>query len=62
MQRYILSSLAQSALVLIGVFVLVFFMVRLTGDPTAVMFAREAIPQQVAAFRHEMGFDRPVGV
>jgi len=60
MQRYILSSLAQSALVLIGVFVLVFFMVRLTGDPTAVMLAREASPQQVAAFRHEMGFDRPV--
>ena len=62
MKRYILASLVQAALVLIGVFVLVFFMVRLTGDPTAVMLAREASPAQVAAFRHEMGFDRPIAV
>jgi len=62
MQRYILSSLVQAALVLIGVLVLVFFMVRLTGDPAAVMLAREAKPEQVAAFRHEMGFDRPLVV
>ncbi len=62
MQRYILSSLAQSALVLIGVFVLVFFMVRLTGDPTTVMLAREASPEQRAAFRQQMGFDRPLPV
>ena len=62
MQRYILSSLVQAALVLIGVLVLVFFMVRLTGDPAAVMLAREAKPEQVAAFRHEMGFDQPLVV
>ena len=62
MQRYILSSLAQSALVLLGVFVLVFFMVRLTGDPTTVMLAREASPEQRAAFREQMGFDRPLPV
>ncbi len=62
MQRYILASLTQAALILIGVFILVFFMVRLTGDPTAVMLAREASPAQVAAFRHEMGFDRSLPV
>jgi ABC-type dipeptide/oligopeptide/nickel transport system permease component len=62
MQRYILSSLAQAALVLLGVFVLVFFMVRLTGDPTTVMLAREASPEQRAAFRAQMGFDRPLPI
>ncbi len=62
MQRYILASLTQALLVLLGVFVLVFFMVRLTGDPTAVMLAREAKPEQVAAFRQAMGFDRPLPV
>jgi len=62
MQRYILSSLTQSLLVLMGVFVLVFFMVRLTGDPTSVMLSREASPEQRAAFRQQMGFDQPLPV
>jgi ABC-type dipeptide/oligopeptide/nickel transport system permease component len=60
MQRYITSSLVQAALVLVGVLFLVFFMVRATGDPTSLMLAREASPDQRAAFRHEMGFDRPL--
>ena len=58
MQRYILSSVAQAAVVLLGVLILVFFMVRATGDPARLMLAREASPEQVEAFRHKMGFDR----
>ncbi len=60
MQRYILSSLGQAISVLIGVLILVFFMVRATGDPATLMLAREASPEQVEAFRHQMGFDRPL--
>ncbi len=62
MQRHILNSLFQAALVLVGVLVLVFFMVRATGDPATLMLAREASPEQVAAFREKMGFNRPVPV
>ncbi|MBI3761639.1 MAG: ABC transporter permease [Chloroflexi bacterium] len=60
MQRYLISSLVQAVLVLVGVLVLTFFMVRLTGDPARVMLAREASPKQVEEFRHKMGFDRPL--
>ena len=62
MQGHILNSLFQAALVLVGVLVLVFFMVRATGDPATLMLAREASPAQVAAFREKMGFHRPVPV
>ena len=62
MRRYLLSILGQAILVLIGVLILVFFMVRLTGDPTAVMLSREASPEQRAEFRKRMGFDRPLPV
>src|SRR4029453_14505521 len=56
------ASLGQAMLVLLGVFILVFFMVRLTGDPARTILAREASPEQVAAFRQQMGFDRPLVV
>jgi len=62
MRRYLLSIFSQAILVLIGVFILVFLMVRLTGDPTAVMLSREASPEQRAEFRQRMGFDRPLPV
>jgi ABC-type dipeptide/oligopeptide/nickel transport system permease component len=62
MQRYLLSRLIQSVLILIGVLLLVFFLVRLTGDPASLMMPREATPETVAAFRHKMGFDRPLVV
>ena len=42
--------------------VLVFFMVRLTGDPAVVMLPQEATAADVAAFREAMGFDRPLAV
>src|SRR5574341_443167 len=60
MQRYLLASVIQAALVLAVVLVLVFFMVHITGDPAALMMAREASAEQVQAFRHAMGFDRPL--
>jgi peptide/nickel transport system permease protein len=45
------------------VLVLVFFMVRITGDPATLMMPREgATPETLAAFRHKLGFDRPLGV
>jgi peptide/nickel transport system permease protein len=60
MQKYILSRLGQSILILVGVLILVFFMLRLTGDPVALLIPREASPETVAEFRKSMGLDRPL--
>lgn len=60
MQRYFLSKVGQSILLLVGVLVLVFFLLRLTGDPARLMMSREATPEQVEAFREAMGFNRPL--
>jgi ABC-type dipeptide/oligopeptide/nickel transport system permease component len=62
MRRYLVSTLIQSLSVLIAVLVLVFFMVRITGDPAALMMSKEATAEQIEEFRHEMGFDRPLVV
>jgi peptide/nickel transport system permease protein len=60
MQRYLLFRLIQSVLILVGVLFIVFFMLRLTGDPASLMVSRNATPEQIEAVRKEMGFDRPV--
>ena len=60
MHRYFLSKLAQSLLLLFGVLFLVFMMVRVTGDPSALMMPRESSPEQIEAFREKMGFNDPV--
>lgn len=60
MAGYILSRIAQVLALILGVLMLVFFMVRLTGDPSALMLSREASPAQIEAFRRANGFDRPV--
>jgi peptide/nickel transport system permease protein len=54
--------MGQSVLLLVGVLVLVFFLLRLTGDPARLMMSREASPEQIAAFREQMGFNRPLAV
>ena len=60
MQRYFLSKVGQSILLLFGVLVLVFFLLRLTGDPAALMMSRQATPEQIEEFREKMGFNRPL--
>jgi len=60
MQRYFLLKVGQSVLLLIGVLILVFFLVRITGDPARLMMPREASPEAIEAFREEMGFNRPL--
>jgi ABC-type dipeptide/oligopeptide/nickel transport system permease component len=60
MKTYILRRTVQSILLFVGVVVIVFFLVRLSGDPASLMMPREASSEQVQAFREMMGFDRPV--
>lgn len=59
MTAYIARRIAQTVVVVLGVSVLSFGMMFLTGDPTMVMAGENWTRQQVEAFRHQMGFDRP---
>ena len=60
--RYLLNRLLQGIAILFGVLVLVFIMVRATGDPASLMMPRDASPEAIQAFRHTMGFDQPLPV
>jgi peptide/nickel transport system permease protein len=60
--RFLLRRLAQLALVLVGVSVVVFSIVRLTGDPVVIFLGENATAQAVAEMRAELGLDRPIHV
>jgi peptide/nickel transport system permease protein len=62
MGQYLLRRSLHGVVVLFGVSVIVFLLMHLGGDPVAVLLPLDAPPEQVAAFRHEMGFDRPLPV
>jgi ABC-type dipeptide/oligopeptide/nickel transport system permease component len=62
MTAYLLARAGQSLLAVACVLALVFFMVRLTGDPSVVMLPQDASREDVARFREAMGFDRPLAV
>jgi peptide/nickel transport system permease protein len=60
--RYFVARLVEALLLILGVLILVFFMVRLTGDPVSLMISREATAEQRAAFTEAMGLNQPIGV
>jgi peptide/nickel transport system permease protein len=60
LQKYLLSRLLQAILILLGILVIVFFMVRIAGDPVNLMVPREASDEYREEFRHMMGYDRPL--
>ncbi|MCH6163809.1 ABC transporter permease [Streptomyces marispadix] len=62
MTSKILRRLFHSVLVLLGLTVVVFGLLDLGGDPAAQLSSPDATPQEIEAFRHEHGFDRPLPV
>jgi len=60
MLTYIISRLLQSIVVILGVLLLVFFIVHLTGDPVRIMLPPEANQEDVERLRVQMGLDRPL--
>ena len=60
MLRYAIRRTLESVLLMVGVLVLVFFMVRLTGDPVSLIIPMDAPTAQREAFREAMGLDRPL--
>jgi peptide/nickel transport system permease protein len=57
---YIVRRLIHGVFVLLGVSVIVFGLTWLTGDPASVLLPVNTPPDQVQAFRHNMGLDQPV--
>jgi peptide/nickel transport system permease protein len=60
MTEYILRRLLQSILVLFGVITVVFFILRLTGDPVRLMLPETASEEDVQNMTRNLGLDRPV--
>jgi len=60
MSTYIIGRLLQSIVVILGVLLLVFFIVNLTGDPVRIMLPPEASQEDVERLRVQMGLDRPL--
>ena len=62
MFAYLLRRLGQSALVLLGVSVIVFGLLHLTGDPTRLLLPLEAREEDVRQLRALLGLDDPLWI
>jgi peptide/nickel transport system permease protein len=62
MARYLLRRVGQAALVLVGVSAVVFVLVRLGGDPAALLLPPDVSVEELQRFRRAMGFDDPLPV
>jgi len=62
MLRYVGRRLFRSVFVLLGVSMVVFGLLFLTGDPAALMLPVDATPEQMAGFRRALGLDDPLPV
>jgi len=59
-RAYLLRRLLHAVFVVWGVVTVVFFLVRLTGDPAALLVDATATREEVARARHALGLDRPL--
>ena len=60
MQRYILVRFVQAILCIIGLTMIVFMLIRISGDPVSMMLPLEATPADYEAMRTRLGLDRPI--
>ena len=61
MLKYVIRRLLQAVLVVLGVSLIVFVMIRITpGDPVRTYLGESATDQQVAEYRHYLGLDEPL--
>ncbi|MBI1773950.1 MAG: ABC transporter permease [Proteobacteria bacterium] len=60
MLHYLVTRLLYAIAVVFGVSIGVFFLIRIGGDPSALFLPPETSLEEIARFRHLMGFDRPL--
>ena len=60
MQRYIVRRVGEAVLALFALSIIIFLMVRLTGDPALLMLPPDADADALVDIRHSMGLDKPL--
>ncbi len=60
MVQYLLRKLPQAVIVVLGVSVVTFFIMHLSGDPAQLLLPPDATDAQIAEFRHSLGYDDPI--
>jgi peptide/nickel transport system permease protein len=62
MAAYVLRRLLQAIVMLLGAMTIVFFVVRLSGDPAALLLPEQASDESIAQLRAALGLDEPLHV
>ena len=62
MLRYILGRILQALISIVVIASIVFFLSRLTGDPTTLLLSMESTQEDYDRLRHSLGLDQPVYV
>ena len=62
MKQFILKRMGYAALSLVLLSLIIFLLVRLTGDPTVLLVEPGASKEDMAAIRVQLGLDRPIWV
>jgi len=62
LRRFILSRILQAILVMLAVSVIVFFLGRLSGDPTDILLPHDASEESHERLRDHLGLDEPLHV
>ena len=60
MLRYIAQRVLSAVVVLVGVSMIVFTLIHLSGDPAAALLPVDTPEEEVNRFRKQMGYDRPL--
>jgi peptide/nickel transport system permease protein len=60
MRRYILARIVQAIFTIFAVTVLVFFVMRFTGDPMSMIVPPDAGKEEIKALKRKYGLDKPV--
>ena len=58
--QYIIRRLIQAVFVVLGVITVVFFVVRLTGDPVRLLLSATSSEADIQNVRHNLKLDRPI--
>lgn len=60
MAFYVMQRVGQALLAIVAALLIVFFLVRLSGDPVMLMVTPDATPDQIDAMRERLGLDGSV--
>ena len=60
MTRFILIRLVQTVIALIGISILIFVLVRASGDPTVLFRSSQSTEEDIARIKAELGLDKSI--